>query len=105
MDLNLWLGAPASGHGAPSQIERRRARRSALRSRFGKRAAHCSTALIFVLASVLSVHISLAEDKSANYEEQVAPVLRNHCFKCHNPDKNKADLDLTSYNGAMKGSS
>jgi hypothetical protein len=61
--------------------------------------------VLVALATFLAINISPAQDKPANYEDQVTPVLRNHCFKCHNPDKNKADLDLTSYNGAMKGSS
>jgi WD40 repeat protein len=29
--------------------------------------------------------------------------VETHCSKCHNPDKKKGDLDLTSYAGVMKG--
>ncbi|HAM70382.1 MAG TPA: hypothetical protein DCM86_01920 [Verrucomicrobiales bacterium] len=37
------------------------------------------------------------------YQEQVLPLVETHCSKCHNPDKKKGDLDLTSYGGVMKG--
>jgi hypothetical protein len=39
-----------------------------------------------------------------NYTDQVAPLVEANCSKCHNSDKKKADLDLTSYQGALKGS-
>jgi hypothetical protein len=31
-------------------------------------------------------------------------LVQANCAKCHNPDKRKADLDLTSYPAALKGS-
>lgn len=40
-----------------------------------------------------------------SWQEQVLPIFREHCNGCHNPDKLKADLDLTSYAGTMKGGS
>jgi hypothetical protein len=44
-----------------------------------------------------------AEDKTT-YQENILPLVEANCSKCHNPDKKKADLDLTSYQGALKGS-
>src|SRR4051812_17673217 len=38
------------------------------------------------------------------YQDHVLPLIENNCGKCHNPDKKKADLDLTSYSGVIKGS-
>jgi predicted nucleic acid-binding Zn-ribbon protein len=32
------------------------------------------------------------------------PVLRDSCLNCHNPDKKKAGLDLSTYQGTMSGS-
>src|SRR5260370_11605600 len=32
------------------------------------------------------------------------PVLRNSCLNCHNPDKKKAGLDLSTYAAAIAGS-
>src|SRR5579859_1008034 len=46
---------------------------------------------------------SRAEDK-INYTDQVAQLIEANCSKCHNSDRKKADLDLTSYPGALKGS-
>lgn len=31
------------------------------------------------------------------FQEKVRPVLEDHCFKCHNPDKKKGGIDLTEF--------
>jgi len=41
--------------------------------------------------------------EKVTYDDQVTPILRNNCFKCHNPDKSKGDLDLTTYSAVLKG--
>jgi Planctomycete cytochrome C/WD domain, G-beta repeat len=46
-----------------------------------------------------------AAPAAPTYNDDVLPVLREHCNSCHNPDKLKADLDLTTYAAAMKGGS
>jgi len=51
----------------------------------------------FLAASVLS-----AQEK-ITYADHVRPLLENKCFSCHNPDKKKGDLDLTSFSGTMAG--
>lgn len=43
--------------------------------------------------------------EAPNFEDHVLPIFKEHCNGCHNPDKRKADLDLTSYSGVLKGSS
>lgn len=43
--------------------------------------------------------------KKPNYEDDVVPVLRNHCLGCHNATKARADLDLSTFGGVMNGSS
>jgi hypothetical protein len=43
------------------------------------------------------------EAEKITYEDHVLPILRDHCLKCHNPDKLKGDLDLSSYAAAVKG--
>lgn len=40
-----------------------------------------------------------------NYAEHVVPILESACLSCHNPDKAKGGLDLTSYAGTMAGGS
>lgn len=37
------------------------------------------------------------------FQENVLPVIEAHCAKCHNADKQKGDLDLTSYASILKG--
>src|SRR5512140_1117031 len=44
-----------------------------------------------------------AQDK-ANFQDQILPIVQANCAKCHNADKKKADLDLTSYPSLLKGS-
>ncbi len=46
---------------------------------------------------------SIAEEK-ITYQDHILPLIEANCSKCHNADKKKADLDLTSYQGALQGS-
>ncbi len=39
-----------------------------------------------------------------NYNDHVLPIFRNSCLNCHNPDKKKAGLDLSTFQGAITGS-
>ena len=57
----------------------------------------------FVAFLALSVLVSRAADK-VTYVNDVLPILRTSCFGCHNPDKDKAGLDMTTYQGIMDGS-
>jgi len=52
------------------------------------------------LAAGLATH---AADK-VTYNDHVLPIFRNACLNCHNPDKKKAGLDLSTYTGALQGS-
>ncbi len=45
---------------------------------------------------------SSAQSKTT-FQDQILPLVENHCAKCHNPDKKKGDLDLTTYSGITKG--
>ncbi len=55
-----------------------------------------------LLAALLSAPAS-AQPKKVTYEDDVLPILRDNCLKCHNPDKLKGDLDLSSFSSAIKG--
>ena len=37
------------------------------------------------------------------FQDHVLPLVEANCAKCHNADKKKGDLDLTSYSGALAG--
>ena len=45
----------------------------------------------------------LCAQEKVTFQDHLLPLIENNCAKCHNPDKKKGDLDLTSYNGIMKG--
>ena len=58
---------------------------------------------IAFLSLVIFSSEALAADK-VTYNNDVLPILRNSCLSCHNPDKDKAGLDMTTYQGIMAGS-
>jgi mono/diheme cytochrome c family protein len=33
----------------------------------------------------------------SNYEQQVLPVLKTHCFSCHGKDKQKGDVNFSTF--------
>lgn len=37
------------------------------------------------------------------YDDHIRPLLENKCFSCHNPDKKKGGLDMTSFGGLISG--
>src|SRR5213594_4279737 len=59
---------------------------------------------IFLGCIVLAASQLLAQEK-ITYQQHVRPIFNASCVSCHNPDKNKAGLDLTTYATAMAGSS
>lgn len=59
--------------------------------------------LLSVAAAVGAFAPSMAAQEKITYTDHVLPLIEQHCGKCHNPDKKKGDLDLTSYSGALKG--
>lgn len=47
--------------------------------------------------------LSGSSGESVFFENTVAPILEKHCAKCHNPEKIKGELNLTSVTGILKG--
>ncbi len=39
------------------------------------------------------------------YDDHVSPIFQQSCLNCHNPDKTKGGLDLSSFAASLKGSS
>ncbi len=56
-----------------------------------------------LLGLVMIVGPAAAQEK-INYTDHILPLVEANCSKCHNPDRHKADLDLTTYPAALKGS-
>src|ERR1700743_3616615 len=63
--------------------------------------APLTIALILALGSLVSAQEKAAE--KIPYGDQAGRWREKKCFSCHNPDKKKGDLDLTSFAGAMAG--
>jgi WD40 repeat protein/mono/diheme cytochrome c family protein len=61
-----------------------------------------SLLLLGSIAFCLPAAAALPE--KVTFEDHVLPILQNACNNCHNPDKKKAGLDLTTYGGALLGS-
>ncbi|HUR58282.1 MAG TPA: c-type cytochrome domain-containing protein [Opitutaceae bacterium] len=60
--------------------------------------------LVVVSIGLLArANAATGEAKKVTYEDDVLPIFRDNCLKCHNPDKLKGDLDLTSFSAAIKG--
>lgn len=43
--------------------------------------------------------------EKVTYDDHVLPIFEQVCLNCHNPDKTKGGLDLSSYQGTLKGGS
>lgn len=46
-----------------------------------------------------------APKMAVNFKDHVLPIMRTHCLNCHNADKPKADLDVSTYAAIMAGGS
>lgn len=47
---------------------------------------------------------AVAQEK-VTYDDHIFPIFEAKCLNCHNPDKKKGDLDLSTYLGSMAGGS
>ena len=61
-------------------------------------------AAIILAFPALAAGLSSAADK-VTYDDHVLPLFQQCCLNCHNPDKAKGGLDLSTFSGAMKGGS
>lgn len=60
---------------------------------------------LMLAAGLVAVAGSAQENEKLTYDDHIRPLLENKCFSCHNPDKKKGGLELTSYAGLMNGGS
>src|ERR1700712_4540760 len=61
------------------------------------------SARLLAFTLIATTTAAFAADK-VTYVDHVLPIFRNICLNCHNPDKKKAGLDLTTYQGSLAGS-
>ncbi|MEZ0276188.1 MAG: c-type cytochrome domain-containing protein, partial [Roseimicrobium sp.] len=57
----------------------------------------------FLAISLMSSGLLAQDGEKITYVDHIKPMLENKCFSCHNPDKKKGDLDLTSFGALMNG--
>jgi hypothetical protein len=60
--------------------------------------------LALSLVSLFGTAASAALPEKVTYDDHVLPIFRNACLNCHNPDKKKAGLDLSTYQATLQGS-
>lgn len=56
------------------------------------------------VAAFLGMSIAAFAQAKVTYTDNIQPIFRNACTNCHNPDKKKAGLDLTTYQATISGS-
>ncbi len=61
------------------------------------------TCLPMLTFLVLATTHSVLRAEESFFEKRIAPVLRLRCVSCHNPEKSKGDLDLSSRAAVLKG--
>jgi WD40 repeat protein len=59
--------------------------------------------LQIILLCSFVVGFARAEDKPVSFYKDVMPVFKKSCTGCHHPGKLKGQLDLTTYEAAIKG--
>lgn len=55
--------------------------------------------------SLLGLSVFTAAAEKITYDDHIFPILESSCLNCHNPDKKKGGLDLSTYQGAISGGS
>ena len=64
-----------------------------------------STPVVLLGLTLASCLARAADPKPVTYDDDVKPVLREHCFKCHGDDDGKSGLNMQSYATLLKGGS
>src|SRR5215207_7130893 len=59
---------------------------------------------LIAAAAMLGTRALAEVPAKVTYSDHVLPIFRNACLNCHNPEKKKAGLDLSTYQGAIAGS-
>jgi WD40 repeat protein len=59
---------------------------------------------IAILTATIAAAFSAQGADKVTYDDHVLPIFRNACLNCHNPDKKKAGLDLSTYQATIQGS-
>ena len=58
-----------------------------------------------LISSLFVAHSLISTTEKPNFQDDLIPLFEESCNSCHNPDKAKGGLDLTSMNGVLAGGS
>ena len=56
-----------------------------------------------ILSIFLAFNVTATAQDKVTFQDHILPLVEANCAKCHNSDKKKGDLDLTSYGSALAG--
>lgn len=56
-----------------------------------------------VLSVIFAASLAFADEKPVSFYNEVVPIFKKSCNGCHHPGKLKGQLDLTTYEAAIKG--
>lgn len=59
----------------------------------------------YLLPPLLAAASTLHAADKVTFEEHILPVFQQACLNCHNPDKARGGLDLSSYGATLRGGS
>src|ERR1041384_36472 len=72
--------------------------------KFASRILHpCSSTFIRCFFFFLCSAFALTAQEKVTFQDHILPLVEANCAKCHNSDKKKGDLDLTTYSSAIAG--
>ena len=70
---------------------------------FGSSITHGVDFLFAPMISKISQEDTVSMKRAIVYDHVITPIFKAKCFSCHNPDKKKGKLDLTTKEGFLKG--
>lgn len=61
--------------------------------------------LLLSFPVLLLAPVRAGAQEKITFQDHIRPIFENRCLNCHNPDKKKGDLDLSTFAGVMTGGS
>ena len=55
--------------------------------------------------AITAIYLPANAAEKITYDDHVRPIFADRCLSCHNPDKEKGGLDLTTYSSLLQGGS
>ena len=56
-----------------------------------------------LLLAIVGMQDARGEEPVPRWEQEIAPLLKRHCVKCHGPAKAEGKLDLSTGDGLLRG--